>query len=84
MKFTTQSGSVYEVNQTDKQIRRVSGSKKPTLRQGQDGDWKSYSTLSPIKVGQPVVIVWAIVDGTSETVFKTTFTSDVTEINDGL
>ena len=60
MKFTTASGSVYEVNTDSKQIRRLNGPKDPTPRQGKDGQWRNYSDLAPdpISVGSGVVIFW--------------------------
>ena len=59
MKFTTYSGSVYEVNTDSKQIRRLNGVKDPTPRQGPDGQWRTYSDITPIKVGSSVAIFWA-------------------------
>ena len=60
MKFTTASGSVYEVNTDSKQIRRLNGVKDPTPRQGPDGQWRAYKDVypNPIVVGAGVVIVW--------------------------
>jgi hypothetical protein len=60
MRFTTFSGSVYEVNTDSKQIRRLNGVKDPTPRQGPDGQWRAYRELvpDPVKVGLGVVIVW--------------------------
>lgn len=60
MIFQTISGSVYEINETDKQIRRLTGIKDPTPRQGKDGSYRSYSAIfpDPITVGEQVLIVW--------------------------
>lgn len=60
MRFTTASGSVYEVDTAKKRIRRLNGVKDPTPRQGKDGEWRSYRQLhpDPIKVGSGVVILW--------------------------
>lgn len=60
MKFTTVSGSVYEVNTDSKQIRRLNGINDPTLRQGADGQWRDYQDIypNPITVGASAVIVW--------------------------
>ena len=46
MKFTTQSGSVYEADLGEMKIRRLNGVKDPTPRQGKDGEWKAYKSLS--------------------------------------
>jgi len=58
MKFTTVSGSVYEVNTDSKQIRRLNGANDPTPRQGKDGQWRTYSEITPVKVGSGVAIFW--------------------------
>jgi len=60
MKFTTASGSVYEVNTETKKIRRLNGVKDPQPRMGKDGEWRSYRKLYPEvpTVGRGVVIVW--------------------------
>lgn len=57
MKFTTASGSVYEVNTDSKQIRRLNGVKDPTPRQGPDGQWRTYKDLLLAK-GESALIVW--------------------------
>lgn len=58
IQFTTESNSIYQVDTNNKKIRRLSGKSNPTTRQGNDGEWKSYITLSPIVKGESVVIVW--------------------------
>lgn len=60
MKFTTASGSVYEVNTDSKQIRRLNGVKDPTPRQGKDGQWRAYEEIfpDPPRVGASLVIKW--------------------------
>ena len=58
MIFVTMSGSTYEVDEQNKQIRRLKGQSDPTPRQGEDGRWKPYQDLSEIKQGEPVFIVW--------------------------
>lgn len=60
MKFTTVSGSVYEVNFDSKKIRRLNGVKDSTSRQGKDGEWRAYKELipSPLKKGVSAVIIW--------------------------
>ncbi len=60
MKFTTASGSVYEVNTDSKQIRRLNGVRDPSPRQGPDGQWRAYEEIfpDPPEVGRPLVIRW--------------------------
>lgn len=60
MRFTTESGSLYEVDEKAKKIRRLNGVKNPTPRTGKDGQWRTYRELhpDPVTVGRGVVIVW--------------------------
>jgi hypothetical protein len=58
MKFTTESGSTYEVDLENKRVRRLAGAKSPTERQGKDGDWRTFVGISPIRSGLPVLFIW--------------------------
>lgn len=40
--FTTQTGSLYEIDTDLKRIRRITGSHEPTGRQSHDGTWQDY------------------------------------------
>lgn len=75
IKVITESGSNYEIDLENSQIRRIEGTHEPTPRQGPDGIWKKYDTLGSIEVGKPLLIVWAVVNGT---VAQSTITSPVT------
>jgi hypothetical protein len=83
MKIVT-SGSVYEVDQKESRIRRLEGKLDPTKRVGNDGEWKQYHSLSDIKIGQCILIIWnediepLAIEGTS----PGTMTSPVVEIID--
>lgn len=57
MKFETASGSLYEVDDINKKIRRLIGIKDPTPRQGIDGQWRGYKELA-LELGQSAVIFW--------------------------
>lgn len=63
MKFVTESGSLYEVDLSEKKTRRLIGVSNPTSRQKNDGEWQTYQyifpTDGPVK-GKPVVFVWDI------------------------
>jgi len=59
MRFTTQSGSIYEVDTEGKKIRRLEGKKNPTPRQGKDGEWRGYLNDLKVEVGESVLISWA-------------------------
>lgn len=78
MKFITQTGSIYEIDQQSKKIRRLYGKLPSTERQGLDGEWKTYSHLTDVVVGKPVVIVWEVI----ESVAKSTVTSVIKDIVD--
>jgi hypothetical protein len=84
VKFTTVSGSLYEVDATNKRIRRLSGNKPPTERQG--NDWKQYDSISAIEVGQPVLIIWnegtPLLPDSPEGALPTTMTSFVQSIEE--
>ena len=80
MKFTTRSGSVYEVDTNEKRIRRLNGSIN-------DGDWKAYDILlpDPLEVGSSATIMWAsdapLPEDTKHTVaIPTTTTSTIVSI----
>lgn len=38
----TESGSIYELDQANKRIRRIEGMQVPTPRMGSDGTWKTF------------------------------------------
>lgn len=83
-KFETLSGSVYEVNEEEKQIRRLSGLNKPSESQGEDGEWKEYeilcsSSFGLLKEEEPAVIVWGFdkLSDNGSGILKTTVTSPI-------
>jgi hypothetical protein len=55
--FETVSGSVYEVDEDKKLIRRMQGTEAPTVRQGKDGEWRRYLDLL-IDMGKSAIILW--------------------------
>ncbi len=59
-------------------IRRLEGVNDPTPRQGPDGEWKTFSSISEIAIGLPVVINWRYNE--EKGVDECTITSAVTEI----
>lgn len=75
MNFKTLSGSKYQVDLEKKQIRRLFGNAPPTDRQGADQEWKDYTDLSPLKIGEGALIVWKYIDG----IAKFTLTSPIIE-----
>ena len=57
--ITTQSGSMYQVDEDNKRVRRLVGNGSPTIRIGKDGDWRSYQEITNPKVGECLIIVWS-------------------------
>ncbi len=84
VKFTTVTGSVYELDTEAKRIRRLSGTADPTPRQGKDSEWKGYAFLTmgapadPVLTGMPVLICWEL----SGTTARCTLTSAVTTVEE--
>ena len=77
MKIHTETGSIYEIDEDNKTICRLSGVLDPTPRQGKDTISKPYETLmGGIELGNPVIIVWYFEEG----VAKSTITSNVVKI----
>lgn len=72
--------STYEIDPANRRIRRLEGTNDPTARQGNDGDWKNYAAISSVTIGDPVVIVWQILDDRA----KGTNTSPVRQIINAL
>lgn len=58
MTFETYSGSIYEFDAANLQIRRVSGQGTPTARVGTDGDWKPCLGVYNISKDLCAVIHW--------------------------
>lgn len=58
MIFYTESGSVYELDKVNNQIRRLEGVESPTPRQGLDGEWKTFEYCTDVREGRPVLIQW--------------------------
>lgn len=80
MIFRTYSGSLYELDQEQKRIRRVFGTRPAQKYQGKDCEWKTYIELFPEipKLDRPLIIVWECkVD--DEIIVRTTQTSLITE-----
>jgi len=81
MIIKTQSGSLYEIDEEQKQVRRLHGNKEATKLQG-DNTWKKYAYLSEVKIGQSLFIIWA--DKAAGYSIPATTTSPITEINPAL
>jgi len=79
MIFKTEN-STYEVDEDAKKIRRLYGAGDPTNRQGKDAEWREFSKISSVTIGDPVLIIWEVSsDGMA---LKATQTSFITSIID--
>lgn len=68
----TRSGSRYELDTASSRIRRMGGTHAATSRQGADGEWRSYEEVSPVAVGEALVVVWRTnADGVAECTITT-------------
>ncbi len=80
----TLSGSLYEWDEKNKQVRRLSGVKEPTERQGADLEWRAYEEIM-LAVNRSMIIVWSShSDNGGELICKTTQTSSIEAIGDSL
>lgn len=84
IKFKTTSGSVYELDSKNNQIRRIQGLLDPTPRQGPDGQWKKYKGITPVEKGKNLIITWNIDHDCPEysglSALRTTMTSPIEDI----
>ena len=80
MKFTTYSGSTYEVDLANKKARRLNGKHDPMPRQGIDGKWKKYINIIGPEVGSSCVFVWNVDVDSNLPIAQTTMTSEVMNI----
>ena len=58
MIFHTISGSSYEIDLIENKIRRLQGINNPSPRQGTDGEWKSFISISDLAIDSPLLIQW--------------------------
>jgi hypothetical protein len=68
--------STYELDEPNKRVRRLNGIENPTPRQGRDGEWRDYETITEPVIGNRLLIVWEFENG----VAKSTQTSPIKEI----
>jgi hypothetical protein len=77
MIFKTEN-STYEVDHESKKIRRLYGAEDPTIRQGKDAEWREFTKISPVIIGDPVFIIWEVND--TGMTLKATRTSIIKDI----
>lgn len=82
IKFETISGSLYEVDDENCNVRRLIGIEDPTPRQGEDGEWKEFKNRTPILVNHSVAFIWAWENENFELVARVTQTSPIKRILD--
>lgn len=76
----TQSGSIYQIDPDQSRIRRIQGIREPT--QLQTDNWKTYTSISDIKIGSSVLIKWK--DPAEGYIQPATITSPITTISENL
>lgn len=76
MRFTTNTGSTFEVDQLNKLIRRRPKEGNP-VKTKEDNTWRQYALLSPIEVDRSAMIWW---EGNDPHMTPYTLTSFITEI----
>ncbi len=84
MRVRTDSGSVYDVDQVGKRIRRVHGRLGPNDTRPQDGIWRNFVGLDGPEIGQTMVVYWSTQGaGATETNlgFRTTAVLEITEFD---
>lgn len=81
MQFWTHN-SIYEISEG--RIRRLIGAFDPKPRQGPDGEWKEFLTISKPVIGQSVTIIWRIVEKDGKSVAESTITSAVVHVQEEL
>jgi hypothetical protein len=81
-RFHTISGSVYEVDLGNSRCRRLGGKRDPLPRQGEDGQWKEYSSILGPAIGESCIFFWKAPEGGRRQFFPATQTSMVIEIHE--
>jgi hypothetical protein len=70
--------SCYELDLTNKRIRRLQGVYSSTPKQGNDNEWKLYSDISIPAQGDSMLIIWSYDKDTA----KSTLTSNIISVED--
>jgi hypothetical protein len=84
-RIKTESGSVYELDHTQKRVRRLSGVRAPTARQHADGLWRTYDMIGRVRIGGSLLICWAdesVGPAAAPGAFPGTVTSPVVEVTE--
>ncbi len=80
----TASGSIYEIDEDNRRIRRLHGNSDPTPRQGADGEYKVYKEIM-IAANKAMIIVWETTSNNDgDLICRTTATSAVEAFGDKL
>jgi hypothetical protein len=81
MKFVTETGSVYEVDQAGRRLRRLSGYAAPTANITEDGRWRTFLHVGPLEHGRRVFVIWGLEHRDKDGLkLRQTLTSEVTNI----
>lgn len=82
---TTETGSVYEIDNDKMRIRRVFGIDVPTPRIKADGTWIDVQDIIGLELGKPLIFVYQTLlsqndQDKTEIILKTTVTSPLKEL----
>ncbi len=72
----TTAHSRYEIDTTNRRVRRLASRHAPTQNQGWDSAWHSYADVRGW-VGEPLTIVWGYDEYDDELVARTTTTTPI-------
>lgn len=80
--FRTVSGSLYEVDTENMRARRLRGK---TLSVRATPEWRKYTAISQIRIGEPVIFFWddetPLLPGSPDGAVPTTLTGDVCTVS---
>jgi hypothetical protein len=81
--FTTETGSIYEVDDGRKRARRPVGATHDTVRATEE--WRDFDRRTPIEIGKSVVFTWtratSPLPGSPDDCLRTTITSRVVSVS---
>jgi|HubBroStandDraft_2_1064218.scaffolds.fasta_scaffold150007_3 hypothetical protein len=58
IRFETETGSQYELDEEGMRLRRLSGKHAPTANQRQDEEWREYQSIAELSIGNSPLVVW--------------------------
>jgi len=79
MRTVNTENSTYEIDESNRLVRRMYGVSVPTPRQGADGEWKAYREV--LTMGDGLLFVWGDnPDGTAKCTWTSKVVSDTNDL----